>query len=224
MLNMARWIALCAAVVFVVAFAAAVVSTSTSPHQQPQSAEHQNEDQNQKGHKTLWDLWFPDSISVYTLALVIFTAVLAFGGLYQLKFLERAELISAESSKATKEAAQATKEATELTRLTLYQTQSALIFGETISAGAGALESDPNNLVGYKFWIEWKNTGNTPAVNISAWIMYVVVPKKTPDSEIKFPAPNEQTSGVIGAKIGARGKDIRVPIQAIIGQDCHSQG
>src|SRR5947209_19208435 len=104
MLNMLRWVALASAVVFVVAFAGVIVSRpSMPPNQQEQSAEHKDEHANKEGYKTLWDTWFPDSLSLYTLALAVFTAVLAFGGLYQLRSLERAELFSAEAAKAAKD-------------------------------------------------------------------------------------------------------------------------
>jgi hypothetical protein len=60
---------------------------------------------------TLLERWFPDSISVYTLFLVIFTGALAFGAIYQLKLLVRAERIAAETAIATKDAANAATKA-----------------------------------------------------------------------------------------------------------------
>jgi nucleoside permease NupC len=80
MLAVFRWLALIAAIVLVFAIAGMIVSRSSSPppSQQEQTAEHGNEHANKEDTKTLWDSWFPDSLSLYTLALVVFTAVLAF--------------------------------------------------------------------------------------------------------------------------------------------------
>jgi hypothetical protein len=114
MLGTFRWVALASAVVFVIAFAGVIVSGPSTPsHQQEQGTEHKTEHANKESGKTLWDTWFPDSLSLYTLALVVFTAVLAFGGLYQLRALERAERIASETAHAAKVAADAALKQTE---------------------------------------------------------------------------------------------------------------
>jgi hypothetical protein len=158
---MFRWIALASAVVFVVAFVGVIVSgSSMPPSQQIQSAENKGEHRNKEGNKTLWDTWFPDSLSLYTLALVVFTAVLAFGGLYQLRALERAELISAEAANAAKDSADAAKKAVELSDKTAERQLRAYIYIDEAH-----MVSHGDN----EFWraqVVFKNFGQTPAYGV----------------------------------------------------------
>ncbi len=89
-MAMWRWIALAAAIVLICAMAGEIIS------QPPSQPADQQITQQPEGHLVaLWDKWFPDAISVYTLFLVAFTALLAFGGIIQLKFLSRAEMLAA---------------------------------------------------------------------------------------------------------------------------------
>jgi hypothetical protein len=112
---MFRWLALASVVIFVVALAGAIVSTQRSAEtSQQQPADHDQQKQpNQKENKTLWDRCFPDSISVYTLFLVVFSAVLAFAGIIQLNFLNRAEGIALVTAQAAKDSADAAQKAIE---------------------------------------------------------------------------------------------------------------
>src|SRR6267378_1446449 len=101
--EMFRWIALAASIVLVVAFVGAIVAQQTSPEPPREQAavEKTGVEQNNENTKVaLWDRWFPDSISLYTLWLVVFTAVLAFGGIYQFRFLIRSEQIAASNALA----------------------------------------------------------------------------------------------------------------------------
>jgi hypothetical protein len=102
-----RWIALISAIVLVVALAGTVVSSRppTLPTQNQATETNKKDQFDNKRHLSLWDSWFPDSISLYTLFLVIFTAVLALGGVYQLKLLGRAEQIAATTAEAAKKSA-----------------------------------------------------------------------------------------------------------------------
>jgi len=98
---MFRWIALISAIALVVAVAGAIVSSQPpiEPSQEQSATKNQGKYIAEKYDVTLWDRWFPDSISLYTLFLVVFTAVLAIGGVYQFKFLGRAEQIAANTPK-----------------------------------------------------------------------------------------------------------------------------
>jgi hypothetical protein len=109
---MFRWIALIAAIVLVCALAGMIVysQSPSDPPQEQASPTNKAENPAQKNDKTLWDSWFPDSISVYTLFLVVFTGVLAFAGIIQLNALDRAEKIALASSKAAKDSADAAKQ------------------------------------------------------------------------------------------------------------------
>ena len=158
---MFRWVALASAVVFVVAFAGVIVSrSSTPPNQQEQSTDHNNEYANKEGNKALWDSWFPDSLSLYTLALVVFTAVLAFGGLYQLRALERAERISAEAANAAKDAAKATRDSVKLAEDTAQRQLRAYV-----NVGKSQLDNfgfnQPPTIT-----VELVNHGQTPAYKV----------------------------------------------------------
>jgi flagellar basal body-associated protein FliL len=155
---MFRWIALIAAIVLVFAIAGVIVSysSSTSSHQE-QASEHSKESNLKEGDKTLWDSLFPDSISLYTLALVVFTAVLAFGALYQFSFLGRAERIAAETAKTAKDSVDVAKQA-------LVAGQRAFI---SVSHRASAQKSiKDGKIYSYGFTPVWFNAGNTPTRNM----------------------------------------------------------
>jgi hypothetical protein len=130
MLSIFRWTALIAAIVLIAALAGIVVSS-----QQPLEMRHQEttEKNNQKyeaekDNKTLWDTWFPDSISFFTLFLVVFTAVLAIAGIVQLNSLNKAEKISANIAKAAEDSAEAAKQAVILSDKTAERQLRAYVF------------------------------------------------------------------------------------------------
>jgi hypothetical protein len=104
---MFRWIALIAAVVFVLALAGTILSSqkTAAPSEQPTAEKTENGDGAKKNEVTLFDRWFPDSTAIFNLFLMVFTGVLAFGGLYQLNFLNRAEQIAARNAKSAEIAA-----------------------------------------------------------------------------------------------------------------------
>jgi archaellum component FlaG (FlaF/FlaG flagellin family) len=119
MLTIFRWMALIAAIVLIAALAGTVVSS-----QQPLKIAHQEtaEKNNQKheaekDNKTLWDTWFPDSNSIFTLFLMVFTAVLAFASIIQLTLLNRAERISAKIAQAAKDSADAVNRQVDLMKI-----------------------------------------------------------------------------------------------------------
>jgi hypothetical protein len=174
---MLRWIALIAAIVCVVAFAGIIVSQSLlHPDQQEQATEHQSENANKKVYKTLWDTWFPDSLSLYTLALVVFTAILAFGGLYQLNFLERAERISAQAAQAAQDSAEATKKAVELSDRTAERQLRAYVVATKASLDRLGIGQIP------KVVVELKNAGQTPAYKFRSRINIFGGPNPLPQS------------------------------------------
>src|SRR5262249_17760362 len=129
MLAMFRWIALISAMAFVIAMAGVLLSSQPAIEPAPQQTaeKNQTEQQKQKGDIALWDRWFPDAISVYTLFLVLFTAVLALVAAFQWKSLIRAELIAAQSANAAKESADVAKQA-------LVNAQRAFVFMTEIPA------------------------------------------------------------------------------------------
>jgi hypothetical protein len=116
MLDVLRWIALSAAVVLVLAGAGTFL-TSHAPQEFadqedfPTAGPAESIPTVIEKEKSLWNTWFPDSTAVFTLFLVLFTAVLAYVSLKQLDFLGRAEIISARASNAAREAANTAHEA-----------------------------------------------------------------------------------------------------------------
>jgi hypothetical protein len=72
---MFHWIALISAIALIVAVAGAIVPSQQPlmPSQQQASENDHKEQANEKKDKALWDRWFPDSISLYTLFLMVFT-------------------------------------------------------------------------------------------------------------------------------------------------------
>jgi hypothetical protein len=93
---MLRWIALMSAMVFVLAITGLILSSQPpiAPPQQQAVTNNQKEQTEKKQDKNLFDRWFPDTISIYTLFLVLFTGLLVVVGAYQWKALVRAEHIA----------------------------------------------------------------------------------------------------------------------------------
>jgi hypothetical protein len=158
MLEMFRWTALIAAIVFVIAMAAIIVSSHPShqpTHQETADKDHAEQTKTKKD-VSLWDSWFPDPISVYTLFLVIFTGVLAFGGIYQLKFLVHAENIATTSANAAKQSADTARD-------TLIAANRSWIWPE-FSVGSDLVFSDAGATITFRYVL--RNAGNTPATNV----------------------------------------------------------
>jgi hypothetical protein len=164
---MFRWAAIISAVIFIVAVAGAILSSQKSIepiHQQ--TAEKSEKEATAKNEKVaLFDRWLPDSTAVFNLFLMIFTGVLAFGGLIQLNLLTRAERIATETANAAKESANATKQAVELSDRTAERQLRAYM-----SPSGGTIQNfDLNKLApDISVRIEFKNSGQTPAYDFSA--------------------------------------------------------
>jgi hypothetical protein len=211
MLGTFRWTALVAAIVLIISIAGAVVSSQPSlePRQeQPTEANHA-EQKNEKEAKTLWDRWFPDPISFFTLWLVVFTAVLAFVSIVQLNFLNRAERIAADSAKAAKDSADAAKQ-------TLLTTQRPFVF----------LKSFEVHIVGgdLQIFAQWENSGVTPAVkkrNYASWRTFANEPPPDftwPDLDKDGTPIGGQGEGIltfIGPKAQHSAEPLRIPITII---------
>ena len=112
MLKYAQYTALIAAIVFVAALATMVLFSSPKsrePAKQQTTESRYKEDPLKENEIGFFNRWFPDSTAVFNLFLALFTGILAFGGLYQLTLLTRAEYISADAAKAAKESAEIAK-------------------------------------------------------------------------------------------------------------------
>jgi hypothetical protein len=179
MLNIARWIALIAAVVLFAALAVVIVSPRPSPPSSEQTAaeKHQQESSAQEGYKTLWDAWFPDSISVYTLFLALFTLLLAIGGLYQLNLLGRAERITARSAEAAKQAADATTQSVKLAREVSARELRAYVWMDISARSYPPPPQQPNR---YAVSLSVINSGKSWARNVRIRRMLVTDPTSDP--------------------------------------------
>jgi len=204
---MFRWIALISALVFVVAMAGIILSSQPpiDPPQQQAAEDNQKEHGNQKSNKTLWDSWFPDAISIYTLFLVVFTALLVVVGAYQWKAFVRAEHIAAKTAQAAKESADAAKKSAEISERALIATQRAFV-RVTNFPWLWRPDHDPAR-VG-KYWYDItpivENTGNTPTVGMKIAVDYALRDTPLPD-DFDFPYRAVPGDTIIGAKqsIGA---------------------
>lgn len=196
MLELFRWTALFAAVVLLVAIVGAIVVSSSQPSDQPseQQAAEKNKTENStnKNDKTLWDSWFPDSISLYTLFLAVFTAVLAVGGIYQLKFLGRAEQIAATAANAAKDSAKAAKNAVELSDKTAEKQLRAYV---SIISGAMTLVNLTEGGLGISIHVVLRNSGQTPGYKFTTWIKEpkILEPTAIPFTE---PTPIAERAGM----------------------------
>lgn len=179
MLSVFRWIALISAIVFVVAVAGAIISSQPSlpPTKQNTAEKNPKENQTQENHKTLWDRWFPDSISLYTLFLVIFTGLLAVVGFYQLSFLGRAEGIATTTAQAAKDSAETAKQA-------LMDVQRAFV----------SVTSFDGEVINREFRInaKWENASATPAIPFVDYVNWKIFPGAPPED---FSYPDLDASG-----------------------------
>jgi flagellar basal body-associated protein FliL len=160
MLTMFRWIALISAIVLVVAVAGAIVSSQPpiEPAQKQSAPKDQSKYADQKDKIALWDRWFPDSISLYTLFLVVFTAVLAVGGIYQLRFLGRAEQIATKTAEAAKKSADVAKESLIATQRAFVRVANFPWLWRPDNGRPGKYFYDITPLI--------ENAGNTPTVDM----------------------------------------------------------
>ena len=167
MLRMFHWVALIAAVVLVVAVAGVLVSSqpTNGARQQQTTEKDQKEHTAEKDGKTLWDRWFPDTISLFTLFLVVFTAVLAFVGIVQLNFLNRAESIAADTAQAAKTSADAAKDSADIARNTLVASQRpwVSILSPSVEGQVTWEEKGGRATIG----VTVKNVGKSPAFDIA---------------------------------------------------------
>jgi hypothetical protein len=156
---MFRWLALISAVVCVLALAGAILSSQQSYY----SGQHPTAEKSDKGNNTqekeiaFFDRWFPDSTAVFNLFLMIFTGVLAFGGLYQLSLLGRAEHIATETAQAAKQSADVAKDTLVATNRPWISVDIGIVSDLTYDAQGDAR-------IEIKF--DLKNVGKSPAANI----------------------------------------------------------
>jgi hypothetical protein len=182
-----------------------VSNSSSASSRQEQTTEHSEENNNKEDHKTLWDSWFPDSISLYTLALVVFTAVLAFGTLYQFNFLGRGERIAADTAKAAKDSADIAREA-------LETTQRAFIFITTFEVSVL-----PNTV---RVQPKWQNSGTTPTIEMRSRVSWKWFPGEPP-ADYDYPnldgtgnvdtAPETQTA-FVGPQTSSYASSLNIPV------------
>jgi hypothetical protein len=192
---MFRWTALVAAVVLIVAMVGVILSSQKSiePSYQPTAEKNQKGNDTKKDEITLFDRWFPDSTAVFSLFLMIFTGVLAFGGLHQLNLLTRAERIATETAQAAKDSADATKKAVELSDKTAERQLRAYV-GVFSSAVEEQTSSEGKLAIAAR--VEIRNAGQTPAYNLRSWI--AIEATEPPTIPFHFP-PNleERPTGML---------------------------
>ena len=188
---MFRWAALVAAVVFVLASAGYVLSSEkpAETSQQPATEKSEKRHDAEKSEIALFDRWFPDSTAVFNLFLMIFTGILAFGGLYQLKLLTRAEGIATSTAEAAKESADAAKKAADVAQKTLFTTQGALIVLTTLETTSRPAVD--NSVASWTLSMKFTNAGNTTAKAVrSVSVRHVFADGIIPDDFDLTPPPD----------------------------------
>jgi hypothetical protein len=160
--NMFRWLALISAIVLIISLTMGIVSPrpNPEPQQQQTTVRSQTGKIGEVNNKTLWNVLFPDTNSLYTLFLVIFTAVLAFVGAVQLQFLNRAEQISANTAQTAKDSAESAKKSAEIAERALIAGQRAFISVVFEPYASKNIETD--RITAWNFTPVWQNSGNTP--------------------------------------------------------------
>lgn len=207
MLTVFRWTALIAAVVFLIAFAGVVLSPKKSAEPGHQQATEESE----KGHKaeksgnSLFDTWFPDTNVIFNLFLAFFTGLLAFGGLYQLNFLTRAELISAKTAQAAKDSADAA----------IAAQRPWLTFEIDTIEWLGK-----SHQLRVRFTI--KNVGHTPALNVRI-VPYIEIDKINNDG-LKYQALFDRTMKFAAASAEHTSGETLFPAETLAPQTTYALG
>jgi hypothetical protein len=211
MLTMFRWIALIAAVIFVMSLAGAILSSQNhaSPSDPSATEKSQKEDGPKKQEVALFDRWFPDSTSVFNLFLVIFTGVLAFGGLYQLGLLVRAERLATITAQAAKNSADTGRHA-------LLDTQRPFVFVGTFQV----------EVVNTEVFIlaRFDNSGVTPAVKVRNYVSWKAS-ADAPPGDYNWPdigkdgkplsGPGEGVTSFIGPKDTMFSETLKIPMSTM---------
>jgi hypothetical protein len=170
MLKLFHLSAILAAVVFFAAILGVAFYSSPysdNPNEQKTAAEQQTSNQEQKKGITgsaFWRFWFPDSISVFTLCLVIATIVLAIVAVVQIGFLTRQEEIAVTAANAAKDSANAAKKSAEISQRALIIAQRPYI---RVLGYPWLWRPDTDPSRSGKYWYDItpaiENVGNTPA-------------------------------------------------------------
>lgn len=188
------------------AVAGAIVSSQPSlgPTQQQTSEKNYGEDHNEKGNITLWDRWFPESISIFNLFLVVFTGVLAFVGIFQLNALNRAEHISATSAQAAKKAAEA---ASDSVRAFVESERGRMFVSEIKLIKKDA--NDPQPTIDYSF----VNVGRGTVIVIQASIERELIGLEIPRDVTYDPTKAYEANNAVGpgAFAGTNTKPVFLP-------------
>jgi hypothetical protein len=137
-----------------------------------------------KPYETMWERTASDPVAFYTLWLTAFTGVLAVGGVIQLRFLVRADRLSARAAKTSEQA--------------MITGQRAYLFAD----GYRALFEVVGNSKGYhwRFRPVWRNTGDTAP---TALLIYTACEVRTDSLPPNYNFPVDQVgvgSGFISPK------------------------
>lgn len=126
---------------------------------------HQQTAPENRGETSLWQKARTDPVALFTFWLVVFTAVLSGVGVIQLKFLARAEAISANSAQTARDSAEIARRAAETSDKALLAANRAWIKVD-IQVG-GPIKYDVNG-ANFTFNFILKNIGRSPATNV--WV------------------------------------------------------
>lgn len=147
-------------------------------------------------------IWRPnDPVSLYTLALAIFSGLLVFVSIVQIRYLIRAD-------KTARITAQAAKDQTVLTREAMVGTQRAFVLVKALevelvtfpyqSPTAGIID----RIAGWRVGVVWENSGDTPTRGLITHISLKFFNGQIPDD---FDFPDLSDRNVSKALIGPRG-------------------
>jgi hypothetical protein len=142
--------------------AAASVEAVPSPTQQSPNI-NQGEASKEVVNASTWKKWLPDPLVDYTLLLTIFTAILAAAGVFQFRFLIKADRIAATNAETARQSVEAAKQSAEIAEKSLVAANRPWIKVDIQIGGAIAY-----NVNGANFKIRYilKNIGNSPATNV----------------------------------------------------------
>src|ERR1700722_3015365 len=141
----------------------------TNPNEQHTAAqtEHQEPQKLERSFRGFINFLFPDALAIFTFFLVIATIFLGVIAYVQIEFLKRAEQISADAAKATKQSA-------EISERALFAANRPWI---KVDIGVGGPITYDVNGVNFTFKFVLKNIGHSPATNVfvspTAFLAYI---------------------------------------------------
>lgn len=219
MLKVFEYVAIIAAILFVVAVIGLIVMYSLQPSEEPKDQQHTKEHQaasnESEGGKSFWQRTTEDPVALFTFWVAIFTFALAAVAVGQYMLLVRAEYTSTQAANAARKSA-------EIAERALIAGQRAFV-SVTSFKTVGLVDHKTGHVTHWSFAPVWTNAGNTPTRNMTNHVSLILFDGEMPE-DWDFPdmwGPQTRQEERVPTPIGIspknfiEGQVIKVPVKDI---------